>query len=198
MARVSALCVFLLLGSPVVASAGPSVSLRWSGTTGSGTTGSSAISVSNAQPETLTLEIVVDAQYEEIRGLSLSVEYDSDGDDELDQLSRKELSWSNAKASRTLGPLAPGIASSQESTAALPGGAYGFEGVSLAAGPSNLSFSFARIVFVTRPGHIQSDGSDVVSGFLRADGDLAFDEREAPSNSISDLFSFGTASVNAQ
>lgn len=196
MARSRVLFSTLLGLVPLCAYANPAVTLRWSGTTGSGTTGSSAISVSNSQPETLTLEVVVDTHLEEIQGLSLSLDYDTDGDDELNQLSRKEISWSNAKASRTLGPFGAGVATSQESTTSVPGKAHGFEGVSLAAGPKGVSFVFARIVFVTRPGRIQSDGDDVISGFLDAGQDTAFDERGAPDNDISSFFSFGGASVN--
>jgi hypothetical protein len=188
----------MLLGllPSLTASAVPTVTLRWSGTTGSGTTGSSAITVSNSQPETLTLEIVIDTHTAELNGLSLSLKYDTDGDDELDQIHRKELTWQNSKATRILGPINPYIASSQESSATLEGQIYGFEGISLASGPTNVSLVFARIVFVTKPGHIQNDGSDVISGFLRSNADMAFDASDSPAEDISSSFSFGSASVN--
>ena len=197
MPRSRVLCGALLGLLPSLAAHGvPTVTLRWAGTTGSGSTGSSAITVSNSQPETLTLEVVVDTHTWELSGLSLSLDYDADGDDELDQLSRKELSWQNPKATRSFGPLGVGIASSQESSVTQTDKAYGFEGVSLAAGPTNVSFVFARIVFVTKPGHIQSDGNDVTSGFLRVGADIALDSRDAPDNDISGAVSFGSASVN--
>jgi hypothetical protein len=127
----------------LAASAVPSVSLRWSGTTGSGSTGTSSITVSNSQPETLTLEVVVTTESCELVGLSLSLDYDFDGDDELDQISRRELNWQNSKASRTFSSISAGIASSQESSASLTGKAYGFSAGATGAGPTNVT-SFSR------------------------------------------------------
>jgi hypothetical protein len=51
---------------------------------------------------------------------------------------------------------------------------------------------------VTKPGHIQSDGNDVISGFLRPDADAALDASSEPNNNISGIVSFGGAAVNPQ
>ena len=88
-----------LLGLAVAISAPASnaisVDLTWTGTTGSGATGGTAIVVSNAVVETLTLdmEITTDSRGLGVAGLSLL--FDADLGNELDVISFQELAWNS-------------------------------------------------------------------------------------------------------
>jgi len=60
---IGALAVAAIFGATALVpgtARGTSVHLIWTGTTGSGTTGTSAIAVSDTVPETLTLDVRID------------------------------------------------------------------------------------------------------------------------------------------
>lgn len=126
--------------------------------------GTNQVAVSNTDPATLTLDIEIGVGPEGLGAWASDIEFDvgPDFDDELDVVSTQELSWGNAKANRTLKPLAPGLASSQESGGGGPEGQlFGFDLYSLGTGATNVTLTFARVVFVTNPLQVQSDGLDI-------------------------------------
>lgn len=180
------------------------VRLIWTGTTGLGATGSSTIQVSNQDPETLTLDVVIDADAAGVWGAFLSLHFDADFGDELDNLSVQELSWGNAKATRQLQPfLSPGIRSSQESSSTAQGELYELNSAANFAGgadlgPSDITITFARAVFVTKPGQIASDGDDIVSGKFSPDGTGRADGlfTNDPISITEAVVSFGGAAVD--
>ncbi len=115
--------------------------------------GTSTADVSGAVgPVTLTLDVVVGADANGVSSFGLDIEFDTDGDNELDLLSYAEITWQNAKATRNLVPIAPGLNSTQESQTGGPEGqAFGFDLFTLGSGPNNITLTFARVVFVTDP-----------------------------------------------
>lgn len=142
------------------------VNLRWTGSSqavlGLGT---NVVDVSGAVgPVTLTLDVVIGVDAAGLGAAGLDLEFDTDGLNELDKLSSQEISWGNAKATRTLKPLAAGLASSQESQDVGPEGQlFGFDLFSLGTGASNVTITFARVVFQTSALRAATDGSDIFS-----------------------------------
>jgi hypothetical protein len=143
------------------------VSLVWTGASDPAVVGigTSVADVSGAAgPVLLTLDVMIGADAAGLSSAGLDLEFDTDGANELDLVSWSELSWANAKASRTLEQLSPGIVRTQESGPGGPEGqAFGFETFTLGSGPANLTFAFARIVFSTHPLRASTDGDDIFS-----------------------------------
>ena len=144
-----------------------SIDFVWTGTSGAGSVGSSAISVSASQPETLTLDVVLDVDTFGLSLLGISIGFDPDLGDELDVISIETLSWSNPKGPGRF--TAVGYVSSQESTPTREGQFISLGGFSFGAGPQNATLTFARIVFTTHPSAASSDGSDIISFFGSSD-----------------------------
>jgi hypothetical protein len=90
----------------------------------------------------------------------------------------------------SLQELGYGVTSSQESTGGQEGQIFTFEGTSLGNGPVSTTLTFARIVFTTNHGAVQSDGNDIFS-----DPNAIFGGNAAGSL-ITSSVSFGGASVN--
>ncbi len=158
-------CLLPLLGLALSAepASATSVDLIWTGTSGAGVVGSSAIEVSAAQPETLTLELVLDVDSLGLSLLSVSVRFDRDLRDELNLLSTETPSWSNPEGPGSFTGV--GFASSRESDASAEGEIRSLGGFAPGLGPQNTTLSFARLVFATNPSNLTNDGSDVFSLF---------------------------------
>lgn len=158
------IAAFLMLVGASSASA-TTVNLLWTASSDAGATGigTSTIGLSTANPGVLlTLDLVIGIDAAGLSAYGLDVEFDTDLDNELDIVSFQELSWENAKATRTLGNITVGIVGSQESTASVEGQVFGFEAFTLGTGAANLTLTFARMVFVTT-GAVNSDGLDLFS-----------------------------------
>lgn len=95
--------------------------------------------------------------------LGYDFEFDVDLGDELNLVAFAELSWANAKATRTLTQITRGISQTQESTSLQEGQLFGFEAFTLGTGASNVTFTFARMTFATNPEQVRSDGFDLFS-----------------------------------
>lgn len=143
------------------------VNLRWTGASDPGVLGlgSNSVDVSGAAgPVLLTLDVILGADAAGISSGGLDLDFDTDGANELDLVSFTELSWENAKASRNLTQLSPGIVRTQESGSGGPEGQiFGFEAFTLGGGPANLTITFARVVFQTDPLRARNDGDDIFS-----------------------------------
>jgi len=163
---------------------------------------------------TLDIQLVVDS-----RGVSsafLTFDFDTDLDNEINLLSYSELSWSNGTGTRNLSPITPGIGipcqdqyyqppgfpppdpiflgcfgptSSESTTNGVAGLIFEFEGTTIGNGPKNTTLTFARLVFTTNHGLVNSNQiNDIFSRGLIGGN--------AGGSIISDAV-FGTASVNA-
>jgi hypothetical protein len=184
-----------LLGFSSVAGA-TSVSMIWTGTTGTGATGSSDINVSNVTAETLTLTLTLTADSAGVGAYFMSLRFDTDGGNELNIVSVAEGSWTNgltgAKA-RNLTQLNAGIESTQESENTAPEGRlFTFEATSLGTGIKNASLIWGVVVFTTNPGNVATDGDDVFSGIFNPGIDVLFDNLTQPINAAA----YSQASVN--
>jgi hypothetical protein len=172
---IAAALVALAIHSGASAS---TVNLRWTGASDPGVLGlgSSIVDVSGAAgPVLLTLDLVFGADAAGISAYGLDLEFDTDGANELDLVSFQELSWANAKATRTLEQITPGIHSTQESETGGPEGqAFGFEAFTLGLGATSVTLTFARLVFLTDPLRAANDGADVFSTNERDPGATAF------------------------
>ena len=160
---VAVLASIAILGAPLAAFAG-TVSLVWAAGVGGGTItglGSSTVFVGGTAVATLSLDIVVDVGTEGLLAGGIDIEFDTDLGDELNILSFTELGWTNAKSSRNLLNITQGIVSSLESAGGNEGQVFGLEAFTLASGPQNTTLTFARIVFVTNPSNVATDGADV-------------------------------------
>jgi hypothetical protein len=184
-----------LLGFSSVAGAN-SVSLIWTGTTGTGATGTSDINVSNTLAETLTMTLILTADSTGVGAYFMSLRFDTDGGNELNILSVSEGSWSNgltgAKA-RNMTGLNTGIESTQESQTSGPEGRlFTFEANSLGTGIKNASMIWGVVVFTTNPANVSTDGDDVFSGVFNPGIDAVFNN----ANLIINEIAYSQASVN--
>jgi hypothetical protein len=182
-----------LLGFASVAGAN-SVAMIWTGTTGTGATGTSDINVSNTLAETLTLTLTLQADSTGVGAYFISLRFDTDGANELNILSWTEGSWTNgltgAKA-RTMTSLNAGIESTQESQNVAPEGRlFTFEANSLGTGIKNASMIWGVVVFVTNPANVSTDGDDIFSGLFNPGVDGMYNN--------ANLNIAGTGAMNAQ
>ena len=148
------------------AASASTVQLRWTGASAPGVVGlgTSVADVSGVVgPVHLTLDILVGADAAGISAGGVDLEFDTDLLNELDLVSFTELTWGNAKATRTLTQLSPGIARTLESDSNHEGQAFGFEAFTLGTGASNVTFTFARLVFSTSALRAFNDGNDIFS-----------------------------------
>jgi len=202
-ARGSLLGAIFLLLIPSIASA-TSVNLVWNGTAVN-TSGAIASMTANSvtlNPSgvaTLTLDVVLDVDSRGVSGAFLTLDFDTDFDNELNAVSWKELAWSQGMMS--LSALTPGInpcgrggcgtfvpSTTESTTNGEVGSLFTFEGATLGNGPSSTTLTFARIVFTTNHGLVNSnDPGDIFSSGLiggNGDGVTIFDAN------------FGVANVN--
>jgi hypothetical protein len=187
-----------LLGFSSVAGAN-SMSMIWTGTTGTGATGTADINVSNTLAETLTLTLVLSADSTGIGAYFVSLRFDTDGANELNILSVSEGSWTNGLTggkARTMPNINAGIESTQESQDTAPEGRlFTFEAGSLGTGIKNASMIWGVVVFTTNPGNVATDGDDIFSGMFNPGIDVVFNNANLV---ISDSYGVGysQASVN--
>ncbi len=143
------------------------VSLRWTGSSNGAVLGlgTNAVDLTDASgPVTLTLDVIIGVDAAGLSAAGLDLEFDTDGLNELDKISSVELSWGNAKATRTLKPLGPGLATSQESeSGAAEGQLFGFDLFTLGTGAASVTITFARMVFATDTLRALTDGADIFS-----------------------------------
>jgi hypothetical protein len=138
------------------------VNLLWTGASDPSATGlgTSNVSVSGAGV-TLTLDLVFGIDANGLSAYGMDIDFDSDGNNELDIVSFSQLSWANAKGTRSLIPLTAGLGGTQESQSGGPEGQlFGFTAFTLGSGPESITLSFARMVFVTTPA-VTADGFDI-------------------------------------
>lgn len=167
----SAFWALALLLAPAWGASATTVSFVWTGASSAGPVaglGTSSVSVSGTDPATLTLEIQVNVDARGLQAISADLVFDTGPgfDDELNLIDAAEIPYSSPKA--TLPLLRPGLARSQESSGAVEGQVFGLEVFSFGNGPRNVTLTFARILFATKPPHVASDGDDV---FTSADRD---------------------------
>ncbi len=171
MSSVPSVLAVLVIALAVHAADATSVNLLWTGSTGAGTTGSSAIQVSGAAPETLTLEIALDVDSLGLTLLEFSIRFDTELRDELNLLSIRPVSWQDLRGPGSFS--STGFVTSQESDPTREGQIFSFGGFTFGSGPVNTTLTFARVVFSTNPQRVASDGGDIFSGaFLRFEGGL--------------------------
>jgi hypothetical protein len=140
------------------------VQLQWTGASDAAVVGvgTSVVDVSLAPgPVLLTLDVLIGIDANGLSSAGMDLEFDTDGANELDLVSYSEFTWANAKATRNLGNLSPGIARTQESTNAEEGQAFGFETFTLGLGAQSITLTFARVVFSTEATRAIADGSDI-------------------------------------
>ena len=162
----------------------------WIGTTGAGALGSSEIAVSATEPETLTVDLVLDVDAFGMSGLGVSAVFDTDLGDELNLLSIETPRWSNSASNRSWTGL--GYDSSQESDSTAEGQIHDLFGLSFTRGPLNVTLTFARFVFATNPQRIAADGSDIF--VIGRPGSFA--ESYGRMLRVGESFTSATASVN--
>jgi len=154
-----------------------SVNLVWTGaatSSGGATLNGNSVALDPSAVATLTLDIQINADSRGVAEAFLIMTWDTDLGNEVNLLSFEELSWSNGMGTRLLDPIDPGIRGSFESSGFDSGYLYEFDGTTLGDGPKNTTLTFARIVFTTNPGRIQTDGSDIFSGANLAQADTFF------------------------
>jgi hypothetical protein len=152
--------LFLLVG--VSSASASTVNLIWTGTSDPANTtgiGTSTVGV-NGSGVILTLDLLIGIDELGLSSAGLDLEFDVGLDNELDIVSFSEQSWANAKATRTLTQLSPGLSGTQESSASEEGQLFGFETFTLGLGAQSITLTFARMVFVTTP-NVSSDSLDL-------------------------------------
>ncbi len=174
---------FLLFGA--FSASASTVNLIWTTSSDPSATGlgTNAVSVSSGGGVSLTLDLVIGVDAAGLGAFGADFEFDvgSEFDNELNLSSSQELSWGNAKATRTLKPLAPGLGkdenglttSLESGTGGPEGQLFGFDLFSLGTGASNLTLAFARMVFVTTA-NVQTDGLDLFATLERDPFGTAF------------------------
>ncbi len=184
------------LGISSAASA-TSVFFVWSGTATSGNGGpviksGNSVTLNESWVATLTLEVMMGVDSRGMSSAFLTMDWDTDLDNEVNMLAFEEISWSNAGGARTLAIFNLGFdtANSLESTGSQGGTLFEFDGFSLGTGPKNTTLTFARLVFTTNHGAVSSDGNDIFT-----DEVANFIGGNAPGSTILDAV-FGGASVN--
>lgn len=167
-------CALALVLTPIWGASATTVSFVWTGASSAGPVaglGTSSVFVSGSDPATLTLEIQFDLDSLGLVATGVHIEFDTEPelDDELDIASYLEVPYTSPTS--TLRPLAPGVFSSQESTSTAEGQIFGLEIFTLGTGPRNITLTFARIVFTTKPLNVATDGDDIFTTNERDPGD---------------------------
>jgi hypothetical protein len=172
----------LTLGAPGPAHAAASVAVVWTSTTGAGTPGSSSIDAAPGDQLVAEIRITADAAGVSVYGVSL--EFDTDLENELDLVNATELLPAG------MSQLTSGVGSTQESTAGQEGNALLFEAIKAGApGPTSTTVVAGQLTFDVTA-NVASDGDDVFSGkFGIQDG--ALDNAYTPFVPV-----FANASVN--
>jgi hypothetical protein len=214
-AGVAALALFsIAASSPAAATTQVEVALVWTAASGADVTGlgTSEVVVSPTEATTLTLDIQLHLSLSGVAPrltyAGLSLEFDRAGNDELDVVSFEEIPWRSGPNAR-LDALTPRLFSTQESAPGVPGKLYGFALGTFGPGaPGNISLTFARVVFATRPSNLGPDASaDVFSGYFSSAFDgfwathLSCDDdgecKRSRTLPITNDVVFGSASVRA-
>jgi len=144
-----------------------SVNLIWLNSAGGAITEVSggSITLEESAVATLTLDVQLDVDSRGAAAVFLTIDFDTDLENELNVLSWSEISWSlsNTKGVvvRTLTPISAGIDSTIESSGSQAGSVFVFDGTSLGPGPFNTTLTFARLVFVTSFARAPVDGDDI-------------------------------------
>jgi hypothetical protein len=167
MRKLSFVAVLTALAFGSAASA-TTVNLRWTGSSDGAVAGlgTNVVDVSlTSGPVTLTLDLVIGIDSGGLSAFGTDIEFDNDGDNELDLLGFQEFTWANAKGTRNLTNLTVGISRTQESGNGGPEGqAFGFEAFTLGTGASSITLTFARLVFLTDASRAGApDGFDIFS-----------------------------------
>jgi hypothetical protein len=179
LALTLALSLAALFGFSSTAYANATVDLIWSGTTGTGTPGSSSIAAAGGN--TLTLDVLLTAGSEGLRGWGVSVEFDSNLLDQLDI-----ASVTAAPDGLPAGFTGTGYDGSVESTTSQAGFVYTFDGLNPFGTPvaDGQTVTIGRIVFDVNT--VAVDGPDVFSGFFNTgvDGMTAGDFSDLLSTTV--------------
>jgi MYXO-CTERM domain-containing protein len=157
----------------------------WTSTTGAGTPGSSQIVA--APGDQLVGEIRVTPDAGGVGGYAVSLEFDTDLENELDLVSASETLPAGMDGNLSTGVVSP----TQESTAGQVGRILSFEAVSLTAGPTSGTF-VAGVVTFDVTANVANDGADVLTGGFNVDFDAVGDNANALVTPI-----YRSASVNA-
>jgi len=167
------IAAILLLLAPSVASA-TSVNLIWTGFAENApgainSVSGNSVTMNPSGIATLTLDVQIVADSRGVSSAFMTFSFDTDLDNEVNLLSWTELSWSNGTGTRTLTPFTLGTggcqircggpqdSSSESTTNGVAGLIFEFEGTSLGTGPKNTTLTFARLVFVTNHGQVNSN-----------------------------------------
>jgi len=145
------------------ARAEPVVDLVWTATSGLGVPGHKSIKAELF--DTLTLDIRVTADAAGISGALLSLEFDTDLENELDLIKAVE-SCQTASDCGGLTAGSAGVAGQTESQFGQKGSILTYEALTVGAGPVSTTFTLGTAVFLVS--NVSTDGDDVFSGFFNA------------------------------
>lgn len=167
------------------------INLVWTGTTGTGALGSSTIDVSSVEPETLSLDVVLDVGAYGLYFLQTSILFDFDLENELDLVSARTFAWDDPNSPTRFNTL--GFVTSQESEGDAEGQVFALGGFATGGRvPPVTTLTFARMVFVTSPSRVTGGGVDILSGFF-FELDSAFATSDLSSFYVPE---FGSAALN--
>jgi hypothetical protein len=139
----AALAAIAILSIPSLSLA-TTATLLWTGATtsnGSATLNGNSAALSPSASAPLTLDIQIDADSRGVAVASLNIAWDTDLGNEVNLITFEELSWSNLSGNRVLDPIAPGVASSLESTDLASGFLYQLDGTTVGNGPKNTALT---------------------------------------------------------
>lgn len=144
-------------GVPEAADAAITIELVWTSTTGGGISGSSSIAA--APGDQLVGEIRITPDTGGVLAYAVSLEFDTDLDDELDL-----VGFTEALPAAMETNISPGIGLAQDSTPSAKGRALTFEAVcGNCNGPTSGTFVAGTVTFDVT-GNVASDGHDVFTG----------------------------------
>jgi hypothetical protein len=169
LARVLCLALGWVCGFPRETRAGVTVDLLFVGIDGSAISATNTVS---AAPGDLLTMAVLFSNDEGLSGISLSLHYDLDGDDELDVA--QQTAWGGVAINRSGTARFSHLHDLQPPTATSVGS---FDGVVLLGSTLTLppgTYQIGTVVWRANAG-VESDGTDILSGFFRT-GDGALGE----------------------
>ncbi len=179
-----ALVIAIALAWSTSALGAPAVDVVFTSTTGAGAVGSATIDVAPGDIVTATIRLSADAAG--VSSYALSIEFDSDLNDELDLISVTEALPVGFQFNFT-----SGVASTQESSSSQMGNVLSFEAGTFGAGPASTTFAIGTIEFQVSS-NVARDGPDIFSGAFNVGFDDIFDNQGVR---ITDSASFGSATV---
>ncbi len=179
-----ALVIAIALAWGTSALGAPAVGVVFTSTTGTGAVGGATIDVAPGDIVTATIRLSADTAG--VSSYALSIEFDSDLNDELDLISVTEALPVGFQFNLT-----SGVASTQESSSSQMGNVLTFEAGTFGAGPASTTFAIGTIEFQVSS-NVARDGPDIFSGAFNVGFDDIFDNQGVR---ITDSASFGSASV---